>query len=279
MYYHSNRRDKLSEIFADTKKQYETLPSLASSCRYSAAHQSYIVENDIIPVTAEMKLKYNDNVKVTVSQKRTFEAASIYAKKGIITAVHNFASSMNPGGGVKHGASAQEECLCRCSTLYYSLNSRASWDKFYTPHREGNLSGVHNDDVIYTPSVKVFKSDTDFPEMMSEDEWYNVNVITCAAPDLHGCHEDGQNVSSAELTAIHQRRLRRILDTALINGNEAVILGAFGCGAFGNPPQLAASAAKSVIADYLHAFCFIEFAVYCTPKHIENYEIFKKVLG
>jgi uncharacterized protein (TIGR02452 family) len=186
---------------------------------------------------------------------------------------------MNPGGGVKHGASAQEECLCRCSTLYYSLNSRQSWDKFYTPHRQGNLSGLHNDDIIYTPSVKVFKSDIDFPEILSEDKWYNVNVITCAAPDLNSCHEDGQNVSSAELTAIHQRRFRRILDTALINGNEAVILGAFGCGAFGNPPQAAASAAKSVIADYLHAFCFIEFAVYCTPKHIENYEIFKKVLG
>ncbi|MBP5449908.1 MAG: TIGR02452 family protein [Spirochaetales bacterium] len=279
MYYHSDRRDRLTEIFADTKNQYETQQSLIAACKYSTSHQSYIGENDVIPSADAMKAKYNDNAQVIISQKRTFEAASAYASKGIITCVHNFASSMNPGGGVKHGSSAQEECLCRCSTLYYSLNSRQSWDKFYTPHRQGNLSGLHNDDIIYTPSVKVFKSDIDFPEILSEDKWYNVNVITCAAPDLNSCREDGQNVSPAELSAVHQRRLRRILDTALINGNEAVILGAFGCGAFGNPPQLAATAAKSVIADYLHAFRFIEFAVYCTPKHIENYEIFKKVLG
>ena len=138
---------------------------------------------------------------------------------------------------------------------------------------------MHNDDIIYTPKVVVFKSDTDFPETMSEDKWYNVNVVTCAAPDLYSCSEDGENVSIAELSAVHKRRLRRIFDTALINGNEAVILGAFGCGAFGNPPDLAAQAAKSVIIDYLHAFRFIEFAVYCTPKYIENFNTFKKILG
>ena len=279
MYYHNDKRDRLTEIFIDTEKQYKTQPNLAAARKYSTSHQSYIGEKETIPVTAEMKAKYNESAQIIVSAKRTFESASAYASKGIITCVHNFASSMNPGGGVKKGSSAQEECLCRCSTLYYSLNSRQSWDKFYTPHRQGNLSGMHNDDIIYTPKVVVFKSDTDFPEIMSKDKWYNVNVITCAAPNLNNCREDGQNVSPAELSAVHQRRLRRILETALINGNEAVILGAFGCGAFANPPALAAQAAKLVIADYLHAFRFIEFAVYCTPKHIENFNTFKKIIG
>lgn len=278
MYYHNNKRDRLSEIFVDTKKQYETQPLLVSSCKYSSSHTIYINENDMIPVTAEMKVKYNEEAQIIVSSKRTFEAASEYAAKDISTCVHNFASSMNPGGGVKHGSSAQEECLCRCSTLYYSLNSRQAWDHFYTPHRQSSLSSLHNDDIIYTPGVKVFKTDTDFPEMMDVSQWYDVNVITCAAPDLYGCREDGQNVSPAELSAVHQRRLRRILDLALINGNEAIILGAFGCGAFGNPPALAASAAKSVIADYLRAFRVIEFAVYCRPPHFENYEAFAKIM-
>ena len=278
MYYRSDRRDKLTEIFADTKQQYETQTELISACKYASSHTVFINENETIQVTSEMKSKYDKDAQIVVSKKRTFEAASVYAKQGLVTAVHNFASSMNPGGGVKHGSSAQEECLCRCSTLYYSLNSRQAWDHFYTPHRQGSLSSLHNDDIIYTPSVKVFKTDTDFPEMMDVSQWYNVNVITCAAPDLYGCREDGQNISPAELSAIHQRRLRRILDLALINGNEAVILGAFGCGAFGNPPELAADAAKSILADYLRAFRVIEFAVYCRPPHFENYEVFQKKL-
>lgn len=75
------------------------------------------------------------------------------------TAVHNFASATNPGGGVTRGSSAQEECLCRCSGLYFSLNTKPMWDGFYNPHRNTH-NPIHNDDIIYTPGVVVFKKDT-----------------------------------------------------------------------------------------------------------------------
>ena len=45
--------------------------------------------------------------------------------------------------------------------------------------------------------------------------------------------------------------MTRILDVAVLNGDEVVILGAFGCGAFQNMPEMVARAAKEVIADYL----------------------------
>ena len=38
-------------------------------------------------------------------------------------------------------------------------------------------------------------------------------------------------------------------------------------------------AAKEVIADYLHAFKTIEFAVYCPPQNDMNFKVFKRVLG
>ena len=69
-----------------------------------------------------------------------------------------------------------------------------------------------------------------------------------------------------------ERRLRRILDVAVANGAEAIVLGAFGCGAFRNDPKVVAAAAKTVISDYLHAFRVIEFAVYCRPGDTANYE-------
>ena len=57
-----------------------------------------------------------------------------------------------------------------------------------------------------------------------------------------------------------------------------IILGAFGCGAFKNKPEVVALAAKNVIKDYLHAFKVIEYAVYCRPNDDRNYKVFERVL-
>ena len=59
----------------------------------------------------------------------------------------------------------------------------------------------------------------------------------------------------------------------------AIVLGAFGCGAFRNDPTVVATAAKAVIGDYLHAFRVIEFAVYCRPGDSANYDAFARNVG
>ncbi|WP_026665610.1 hypothetical protein [Butyrivibrio sp. FC2001] len=63
------------------------------------------------------------------------------------------------------------------------------------------------------------------------------------------------------------------------NADEVVILGAFGCGAFQNKPEIVARAAANVINDYLYMFKNIEFAVYCSPKDSRNYDAFKRELA
>ena len=68
------------------------------------------------------------------------------------------------------------------------------------------------------------------------------------------------------------------MDIAVAEREEVVILGAFGCGAFSNNPEVVALAAKNVIKEYLNAFKVIEFAVYCGPKDNRNFETFKRVL-
>ena len=85
-------------------------------------------------------------------------------------------------GGVKRGSNAQEECLCRCSGLYVCSSTQTMWDGFYS-HRQAH-NPIYNDDIIYTPAVTVFKTDTEQPEIMDASDWYNVDVITCAAPNL-----------------------------------------------------------------------------------------------
>ncbi len=270
------------KIFQDTKYLCEKNERLRKQVEWSTENQKLILETDEVP-KADLK-KYMAESKVVVSKKRTFEAASNY--KGQKVCVHNFASATNPGGGVVNGSSAQEECLCRCSGLYFSLNDKRMWDGFYGPHRRSK-NPVHNDDMIYTPAVTVFKTDNNNPRLMAEKDWYDVNVITCAAPNLRkkpsnsnnsGDGDQAVKVSARELLAIHEKRLRRILDVAVREGNEVVILGAFGCGAFCNSPEVVAQAARNVVKEYLYAFKAIEFAVYCRPGDELNYRVFERLI-
>ena len=276
-----NREENI-KIFQHTQKLCKENPCLKQSIKNSILSQKLVLENDMIPPIN--KKLFHQPTQILVSKKRTYEAASAY--KGQKVCVHNFASASNPGGGVVRGANAQEECLCRCSSLYFCLNSPDMWNGFYLPHRNAH-DPIHNDDIIYTPEVNVFKTDTAFPELMPENDWYEVNVITCAAPNLRKRPSnefntgDGNNavtISEKELLRIHEKRLRRILDVAVMEGNEVIILGAFGCGAFSNNPEVVAKAAVNVVSDYQYAFRNIEFAVYCSPRADRNFQIFKKTI-
>lgn len=270
-------------VFQDTEKLCKTNKRLAEAVKNATAGQKLILEREQIE-KPELN-RFEESAKVTVSKKRTLDAARGY--KDCKVAVHNFASASNPGGGVESGASAQEECLCRCSGLYFSLNTPSMWNGFYTPHRN-ERNPIHNDDIIYTPEVTVFKTDTANPVLMKEQDWYFVNVITCAAPNLRekpsnrynsGDGDNSIRVTDEELLAIHEKRLRRILDVAVNEGNDTIILGAFGCGAFKNNPNVVARAAHNVVEDYLRAFRNIEFAVYCKPDDETNYRTFRVALG
>ena len=260
---------------------------LVTAVKKSTSNQLLIPEYMQVDeiMQTEVKLRSHDEGIVLVSKKRTYEAASAY--RGMKVCVHNFASATNPGGGVTKGSSAQEECLCRCSTLYFNLNTSDMWGGFYSPHR-AMQDPIHNDDCIYTPDVVVFKSDTAEPKLLREEEWYKVNVVTCAAPNLRLMPSNAMNtgdgvkrakISDKDLYDLHVKRLTRIMDIAVAGGNEVVILGAFGCGAFENNPEVVAKASKTVADKYKNQFKAIEFAVYCSPKDERNFTIFNSIIN
>ena len=278
-----DRREMNRNIFQDTERMCKMDVEISDATKSSVSNQHFIAENEEIAIP-ELNI-YKKNANVIVSKKRTYEAAAAYKENHV--AVHNFASASNPGGGVVNGAGAQEECLCRCSNLYFCLNTPDMWGMFYMPHRAAH-DPIHNDDIIYTPDVVVFKTDTDYPELMDRYSWYKVDVITCAAPNLRenpsnkynsGDGTSAVTLSDKELQTLHEKRLRRILDSAVMNHADTVILGAFGCGAFRNEPKVVATAAANVVKDYMHAFENIEFAVYCSPRDDSNFRAFDSVLN
>lgn len=274
-----DRRAKNAEIFKDTEQMYRSNETLKAVVINSIENQKLILADE----TVDYEVAGNRAGKVVVSGKRTLEASESYAKLGKRVCVLNFASATNPGGGVVHGSSAQEEAICRCSTLYPCLNTREMWNKFYGPHREADIP-LYNDDCIFTPAVKVFKSDISFPELLLKEDWWNVDVITCAAPNLRKIPSNRMNpnagskkadISYEELKALHRSRIQRIFEVAMANEEEVLILGAFGCGAFCNPPELVAEVFAEMTEKYRRCFDMIEYAVFHTERETANYEAFK----
>ena len=278
------RKDNI-EIFEDTQHLYKTNQRLVEAVNKSSSEQQMFGNRRCI-IGFDGRT-YAHPAKIIVSPKRTLEAAAPYAYAGKKTCILNFASATNPGGGVTKGSSAQEEAICRCSTLFPNLNEQRMWITFYELHRHQH-DPLHNDDCIYTPGVIVFKSDTDYPQLVPEDKWYSISVLTCAAPNLREKPSNSMNsgdgdaavhISREELQALHEKRMRKVLEIAWSKGNEVLILGAFGCGAFRNPPMVVAQAMKTVVQEYRKNFETIEFAVYCSPRDDANYRVFQSVLG
>ena len=122
---------------------------------------------------------------------------------------------------------------------------------------------------------------------MPESQWYCVDVLTCAAPNLRNIPTNAMNssdgshsisISNEDLQKLHEKRIERVFQIAMAKGAEVLILGAFGCGAFRNPPKVVAAAMKTIVQKYRNAFDTIEFAVYCPPRRDQNYHVFNRVL-
>lgn len=276
-----DRRTKNAEIFRDTERRYTSDPTLIQAVQKSTAAQVFIAEYESVIIPTPHKA---EKAKVIVSGKRSLEAAEVYAKQCKKVCVLNFASATNPGGGVVNGSSAQEECLCRCTTLYPCLNNNVLRTAFYAPHRKA-AKPLYNNDCIYTPNVCVFKDDTNFSEPLPKEDWWDVNILTCAAPNLREHPSNAMNphsgdkaakITPTELEKLLTARIRRIFEIAVVNGNEVVILGVFRCGAFRNPPRIVATVFNAVMQNYLCYFETIEYAVYHTERELANYEAFCK---
>ena len=265
-------------IFNDTLN-YIKEDKVLSDSSFASSKSTIIYKDKLVADKRNIKTG-----KITITTNRTFEAAiklhKKYPNKRI--AVLNFASATNPGGGVTSGSSAQEESLCRCSTLYPVLNSHYLFKNFYLPNRQEH-NPLHNDVVIYSPEIIICKSDDGMYRRLNKEEFVKVDVISAAAPNLRERPTNtGYNAISIldkELYDIHISRGKQIIEIAMQNNADILVLGAFGCGAFKNNPSVVAEAYKELMKQYAKYFDEIEFAVYCREYDKENYYLFKEKLG
>ena len=263
-------RQKRIEIFEDTLKQiakYDSLQDAVSKQKLNTRLYTEKVLENLKNTERDTGIREGH---ISVTNSRTLKSAKNYNK----TAVLNFASATNPGGGVLRGSNTQEECICRCSTLYPCISDKKFYEDYYGYHKKKHDT-MYTDRILYTKDVIVFKDDINEPVLLPEKNWYSVDVITCAAPNLR----EVKNINQNNLLKIFKNRIEGILLTAIENEAENLILGAFGCGAFKNPPYLVARAFKEELEKYKNHFENTIFAVLGTPEQggDENYKTFQQV--
>lgn len=246
---------KLIKIFKDTINLFNNNDNLKTITKVLQENTKVFTEN----FNSMIRNEHLDKLDIVVEENTTFKSAKKHIITGKKIAVLNFANPHMAGGGVTNGAMAQEECLCRSSNLYLSLITEKANSDYYKYNRK-KIGNVFTDRVIYSPNVMVIKSDDTYPEIMAESDYFNVDVITCAAPITTILLTDKQKKS---LEYIFYNRIKNIFEVAMYNQVDILILGAFGCGAFNNPPDLVANVFRRLLVDerYQNYFTKVVFAI------------------
>ena len=183
----------------------------------------------------------------------------------------NFASFKNPGGKFLEGSSAQEESLCHSSILYNVLKEFK--DSYYYDNRNYFLSSsLYMNRAIYTPNVL-------FTTLKGYEK---ADIITCAAPNKTSAMKY-YNISEMENWSSLKNRIEFVIDIANFQtiihhkyGSKSLILGAFGCGVFGQDPLQVAKHFLTAINNHNLVWNIFDYIVFAIPKGY-NYEVFKEV--
>lgn len=159
--------------------------------------------------------------RIEVINETTLSAAKRLVDAGKRVAALNFASAKSPGGGFLGGARAQEESLARSSGLYVCLKGQPMY-QYHHQHRDP----MYSDYALYSPDVPVFRTDAG----LLLNQPYLCSILTCAAVNAKVIPA----LQKKNIKAVMEQRIDRVLAIAALHQPDALILGAWGCGAFGN---------------------------------------------
>lgn len=204
------------------------------------------------------------NGDISIKNETTIKAASDLDNPVIL----NFASATEPGGGFLRGAKAQEEDICRKTTLFRSLEKAKS---FY--HLGMGSDYLYSDAMVFSHAEII--RDESFSLLEKPKK---IGVITCAAPNKFWAeYKENKGKPSfifdKDICSKFFLRISAILALAEIEGYKDIVLGAWGCGAFGNDPELVSHIFKSQIQ-----FSNLKKVVFAIPSG-SNLDVFKKTFN
>lgn len=225
-----------------------------------------------VPIYESIKYKY---IKSHYNTKKYKTQINIYNMDTLDCAVMlksnndynicilNMANPYHAGGGVDNGAIAQEESIFRRSNYFQTLKQ--------------SMYPIKDNELIYSPIVDVSRK-SEKEDYSFYEKSYNFGFIASCAPIDPIINKTTYN----QYYRLMYQKICHILDVAEMNEHDCVILGALGCGAFHNPPEIVANIFKEVLSLYNGRFKEIAFAilkgVYGKSDRPDNYDIFTTVL-
>lgn len=216
-------REELKQIYSDTKGKGNKLPKISTTVKKS------------------IKKNYFEGHRageIIVTNTDTISAVLETSSSDIVCML-NMASYKRPGGGVENGAQAQEEALFRCTDLYKALKP-----EFYP---------LRKFEYLYTSNAQVFK-DKDYKWLKTPR---SVDCMTIAALKMSEINK----ITPAEYEKITLSKIHAMIDIPQTYGANILVLGAWGCGAYGNDPTIISAYFKKVLEKKRYLYDQVIFAV------------------
>ena len=231
-------------------------PTIAQDTRF---YSGEIPASQGVPGAAPAKVEVREGDCLVV-------AHDLIAKEGVAeVCVLNMANRQTPGGGVYRGAGAQEEHLFRSSDYFRSLYQYAPFGGQYgVAHAPESYPLDRNFGGAFSRDVTVFRGPEaeGYPLLAQPWRCNFVAVPAISGPDTFR-DANGEERLTQPMANGTRNKIRTILRIARENGQRVLVLGAFGCGAFHNPPRHVAELFKEIIdsPEFAGAFDRIVFAI------------------
>lgn len=283
-----NHRDELRRTARDTADATRLLQwilrrrtDLGSSQKYNSniIHQYRLDPPAFGRHGTRIRVYNMDTLDAAVMLRRqAMQQADPRRPRNLRPAVLNFANARMPGGGWWNGAVAQEEAMCYRSTLAYSLHRRH--------YRLYPLEG------IYSSRVAVLRHSmssghawiTDIGSLTPATvrellPWYSaLTVAAIYKPKTRWSWRSTNKVFAYDKDQqLTKDKMRLALHMAAMHGHDMLVLGAFGCGVYENPPRDVARCWLEVLREYGSRWRCVWFAVY-DPQGQGNFRTFEEVL-
>ena len=255
-------RELRAQIFKDTLRLVQS--------GYKLEGSQIAIDNDCIIseyFNKPDKISRNNEfeTKFSVINSDCLEAAQLLLNSGFNPCVLNMANRQNPGGGVLKGAGAQEENIFRRTNLFMSLYQFIQYANDYGIERNKNSYPLNRDTGgVYSGKITVFRASekNGYRLLNSPFKLSFVSVPAINRPEL--VKKDNQYYIVEPLIEPTKEKIRSILRIAGKYEHDCLVLSAFGCGAFGNPPTHVAKLFKKVFSEdeFLGVFRIVTFAIF-----------------
>lgn len=167
------------------------------------------------------------------------------------------ASQKNPGGGVLSGARAQEEDVFRRTNLIKIIPA------------------IKPEYPLVTDNKGIYCFDVDVLRDTEENNYAVIDPYKISAFIIPALNQRSNDRFADDYWNKMGERVRTIFEAAKLYDHRNLVLGAFGCGVFGNDPWKVSAVFRNVIREYSNYFDNIVFACMCAEGEDDNYRVFK----